>query len=130
MLLTRKASSQAAPQSRLARAATGAMAKTMDRRTFLKRSGLAIGALAALGDLPLGGIRKAEAGPPLPAGATITTRKNLCTHCSVGCSVIAEVANGIWIGQEPVYDSPINRGSHCCRPSSPSCANASRRFRS
>jgi formate dehydrogenase major subunit len=86
-----------------------------DRRTFLKRSGLAIGALAALGDLPLGGIRKAEAGPPLPAGATITIRKNLCTHCSVGCSVIAEVANGIWIGQEPVYDSPINRGSHCCK---------------
>jgi formate dehydrogenase major subunit len=86
-----------------------------DRRAFLKRSGLAIGALAALGDLPLGGIRKAEAGPPPPAGATITTRKNLCTHCSVGCSVIAEVANGIWIGQEPVYDSPINRGSHCCK---------------
>ena len=86
-----------------------------DRRTFLKRSGVAIGALAALGDLPLGGIRKAEAGPPLPAGATVTTRKNLCTHCSVGCSVIAEVANGIWIGQEPVYDSPINRGSHCCK---------------
>ena len=86
-----------------------------DRRTFLKRSGVAVGALAALGDLPLGGIRKAEAGPPLPAGATVTTRKNLCTHCSVGCSVIAEVANGIWIGQEPVYDSPINRGSHCCK---------------
>ena len=86
-----------------------------DRRTFLKRSGVAVGALAALGDLPLGGIRKAEAGPPLPAGATVTTRKNLCTHCSVGCSVIAEVANGVWIGQEPVYDSPINRGSHCCK---------------
>ena len=86
-----------------------------DRRIFLKRSGVAVGALAALGDLPLGGIRKAEAGPPLPAGATVTTRKNLCTHCSVGCSVIAEVANGVWIGQEPVYDSPINRGSHCCK---------------
>jgi formate dehydrogenase major subunit len=86
-----------------------------DRRTFLKHSGVAVGALAALGDLPLGGIRKAEAGPPLPAVATVTTRKNLCTHCSVGCSVIAEVANGVWIGQEPVYDSPINRGSHCCK---------------
>jgi len=23
-----------------------------------------------------------------------------------GCSVIAEVANGVWIGQEPDYDSP------------------------
>jgi formate dehydrogenase major subunit len=86
-----------------------------DRRTFLKRSGLAAGVLAALGNLPLGGIRKAEAGPPPPAGAAVTTRKNVCTHCSVGCSVIAEVANGVWIGQEPVYDSPINRGSHCCK---------------
>ena len=60
-------------------------------------------------------VRKAEAGPPPPAGATLTRRKNLCTHCSVGCSVIAEVANGVWIGQEPDYDSPINRGSHCCK---------------
>src|SRR5271163_4395232 len=49
-----------------------------------------------------------------PAGAQVTTHKNLCTHCSVGCSVIAEVANGVWIGQEPDFDSPINRGSHCC----------------
>jgi formate dehydrogenase major subunit len=39
----------------------------------------------------------------------------VCTHCSVGCSVIAEVASGVWIGQEPDYDSPINRGSHCCK---------------
>ncbi|UVO27144.1 twin-arginine translocation signal domain-containing protein [Bradyrhizobium arachidis] len=41
------------------------------RRTFLKRSGVAAGALAALGNLPLGGLRKAEAGPPPPAGATV-----------------------------------------------------------
>ena len=86
-----------------------------DRRAFLRRSGLAAGALAALGSLPLGGVRKAEAGPPPPPGATVTTRKNVCTHCSVGCSVIAKVANGVWIGQEPDYDSPINRGSHCCK---------------
>ena len=87
----------------------------LDRRTFLRRSGVTAAALAALGSLPLGGVRRAEAGPPAPPGATVTTRKNLCTHCSVGCSVIAEVANGVWIGQEPDYDSPINRGSHCCK---------------
>src|SRR5258708_6939389 len=87
----------------------------LDRRAFLKRSGVTAGALAALGNLPLGGIRKAEAGPPPPPGATVTTRKNVCTHCSVGCSVIAKVAHGVWIGQEPDYDSPINRGSHCCK---------------
>ena len=46
-------------------------------------------------------------------GATI--RKNICTHCSVGCTVIAEVENGVWVGQEPGWDSPINRGSHCAK---------------
>ena len=71
--------------------------------------------LAALGTLPLGGVRKAEAGPPPPPGAAMTIRKNVCTHCSVGCTVIAEVANGVWIGQEPGWDCPINRGSHCCK---------------
>ena len=88
---------------------------TSDRRTFLQQSGLAAGSLAVLGSLPLGVMRKAEAGAPPPAGATVTWRKNICTHCSVGCSVLAEVANGVWIGQEPVYDSPINRGSHCAK---------------
>jgi len=87
----------------------------VDRRSFLRRSGLAAGALTALGTLPLSGVRTAEAGPPPPAGAKVTTEKNVCTHCSVGCTVIAEVANGVWIGQEPGWDSPINRGSHCCK---------------
>ena len=43
----------------------------LDRRSFLRRSGLAAGGLAALGTLPLSGIRKAAAGPPPPPGATI-----------------------------------------------------------
>jgi formate dehydrogenase major subunit len=81
----------------------------------LNRSGLTVGALAALGDLRLGAVRKAVAGPSALVGAEVTTRKNICTHCSVGCSVVAKVANGLWIGQEPEYDSPINRGSHCCK---------------
>src|SRR5258707_11480017 len=89
--------------------------KNLDRRSFLRRSGLVAGSLTALGTLPLTSFRQAEAGPPPPPGATVTTRKNFCTHCSVGCSVIAEVANDVWIGQEPDYDSPINRGSHCCK---------------
>jgi formate dehydrogenase major subunit len=90
----------------------------LDRRTFLRRSGLAAGTLAGLGTLPLGGVRRAQAGPPPPAGATVTIRKNICTHCSVGCTVTAEVANGVWIGQEPSWDSPINRGSHCAKGAS------------
>jgi formate dehydrogenase major subunit len=87
----------------------------LDRRSFLRRSGLVAGSLATLGALPLGAVRKAEAGPPPAAGAAIAIRKNICTHCSVGCTVTAEVANGVWIGQEPSWDSPINRGSHCAK---------------
>jgi len=85
----------------------------VDRRSFLRKSGLVAGGLAAIGALPLASVRKAEAAGPNVAGATI--RKNICTHCSVGCTVLAEVSNGVWIGQEPAWDSPINRGSHCAK---------------
>src|SRR5215472_10177400 len=86
-----------------------------DRRSFLRRSGVAAGALAALGALPLGSVRTATAGPLPPPGAQVVRRKSVCTHCAVGCTVTAEVANGVWIGQEPSWDSPINRGSHCAK---------------
>jgi formate dehydrogenase major subunit len=87
----------------------------LDRRAFLRKSGVVAGGLAVLGTLPLGTVRKAEAASTMPAGAGITTRKNICTHCSVGCTVIAEVQNGVWVGQEPGWDSPISRGSHCAK---------------
>lgn len=87
----------------------------LDRRTFLRRSGLAAGGLAMVGALPLAGMRKAEAAGTMPTGAGVTIRKNICTHCSVGCTVVAEVQNGVWVGQEPGWDSPINRGSHCAK---------------
>jgi formate dehydrogenase major subunit len=87
----------------------------MDRRAFLRRSGITAGALAALGSLPLAGLRRAEAGPPPKPGAPVEMRKNICTHCSVGCTVIGRVQNDVWIGQEPGWDSPINRGSHCAK---------------
>jgi len=90
----------------------------LDRRTFLRRSGLAAGGLAMVGALPLAGMRKAEAAGTMPTGSGITIRKNICTHCSVGCTVIAEVQNGVWVGQEPGWDSPINRGSHCAKGAS------------
>ena len=90
----------------------------LDRRTFLRRSGLAATGLATLGAMPLMSVRKAEAGPPPVQGSPVTIRKNICTHCSVGCTVMAEVQNGVWIGQEPSWDSPLNRGSHCAKGAS------------
>src|SRR3546814_15170980 len=71
--------------------------------------------LAAVASFRLGAVRKAKAmsGPTL--GAPVEIRKNVCTHCSVGCTVLAEVQNGVWTGQEPGWDSPINRGTHCAK---------------
>jgi formate dehydrogenase major subunit len=90
----------------------------LDRRSFLRRSGLAAGSVAALGMLPLASVRKAKAGPPAAPGAVVTIHKSICTHCAVGCTVTAEVSKGIWIGQEPSWESPINRGSHCAKGAS------------
>jgi formate dehydrogenase major subunit len=104
-----------ARRGKLAAALAGQSSGGLDRRTFLRRSGLVASGLATLGALPLGGVRRAEAGPPPRPGAPVATRKNICTHCSVGCTVTAEVQNDVWIGQEPSWDSPFNRGSHCAK---------------
>jgi formate dehydrogenase major subunit len=112
-----KRTERQAPRGQLA-AFAGQSDHGVDRRAFLRRSGLAAGGLAALGTLPLGSVRQAKAGPPPPTGAQVTIRKSICTHCAVGCTVTAEVSNGVWIGQEPSWDSPINRGSHCAKGAS------------
>jgi len=109
-----KRSNGAAARSSLARALGGIPAEAIDRRSFLKRSGLAAGGLAAAGSLQLGTVRRAEASP-FGGQPGVEIRKNVCTHCSVGCTVIAEVRNGVWVGQEPGYDSPINQGTHCAK---------------
>jgi len=116
MLLTRKATSQAAPQSRLARGLSSVMAKTMDRRAFLKRSGVTVGAGAVASQLPFSMIGKAEAKEQ--TSGKIEVKRTVCTHCSVGCAIDAVVQDGVWIRQEPVFDSPINLGAHCAKGAS------------
>jgi formate dehydrogenase major subunit len=113
-----KRTEREARRGTLAAALVGQSGGALDRRGFLRRSGLVAGGLATLGALPLGSVRKAEAGPPPKAGSPVDVRKSICTHCSVGCTVTAEVQNGVWIGQEPSWDSPFNRGSHCAKGAS------------
>jgi len=60
MLLTRKSDTAPAAAPRLKRLAAG-QAPTIDRRAFLKRSGLVAGAGAFASQLPYGTIGKAEA---------------------------------------------------------------------
>jgi len=91
--------------------------KALDRRSLLKNAGLSAGGLAALGTLSGGMVERAEA-QAVKAAADIEIRKSVCTHCSVGCTVIAEVQKGVWIGQEPGYDSPFNLGAHCAKGAS------------
>ena len=87
---------------------------TMDRRAFLRQSGLSAGGLAAVASLPLGRVRRADAATA-PAAGEMKRIKNVCTHCSVGCTIMAEVQNGVWIGQEPGFESPLNLGAHCAK---------------
>jgi formate dehydrogenase major subunit len=117
MLLTRKATGQAAAQPRLARSVSGAIARTMDRRTFLKRSGLTVGAGAVAAQLPFSLIGKAEASSHA-AARSIEIKRTVCTHCSVGCALDAVVENGVWVRHEPVFDSPLNLGAHCAKGAS------------
>ncbi|MGH8718054.1 MAG: molybdopterin-dependent oxidoreductase, partial [Burkholderiales bacterium] len=117
MLLTRKSSSTASGKSRLGRNVSGFLANTMDRRAFLKRSGVTVGAGAVLSQLPLSMMQAHAAKAPASGGETVV-RRTVCTHCSVGCAIDAVVQNGVWVRQEPVFDSPLNLGAHCAKGAS------------
>ncbi len=112
-----KRSDATAARSRLASAYQGLSSGGLDRRAFLRNAGIGATGLAALGAMPLTVARQAEAGP-MDHAAPVQRIKNLCTHCSVGCTVVAEVQNGVWVGQEPAWESPINRGTHCAKGAS------------
>ncbi len=110
----------AAPQpgaltASLARGVRSALGSTMDRRTFLRRSGIGAGAAGIASFADVGLVERAQA---QTAARTIETRRTVCTHCSVGCAIDAVVENGVWVRQEPVFDSPINLGAHCAKGAS------------
>ncbi|PKN17385.1 MAG: formate dehydrogenase [Deltaproteobacteria bacterium HGW-Deltaproteobacteria-6] len=90
----------------------------INRRTFLIRGGVALGSGALISLLPLACMRQAtdeeKRNFPKPDEQT-QYRRTICTHCSVGCGIIAEVQNGVWTGQEPDYESPLNLGAHCAK---------------
>ncbi|MFT5644399.1 MAG: formate dehydrogenase major subunit [Janthinobacterium sp.] len=116
MLLTRKGQSGQRSNTRFSSSLASTLARampTMDRRLFLKRSGIGVGAGIAASQLGL--IQKARATDAATSGAKIEVKRTVCTHCSVGCATDAIVENGVWTRQEPVFDSPINLGAHCAK---------------
>jgi formate dehydrogenase major subunit len=95
----------------------GILGSAIDRRTFLRRTGLAVGGGAVAGAIQPVLMRRAEAVEAKAAG-DVEVRKSVCTHCSVGCGVVAEVQNGVWVRQAPDFDSPLNMGGHCAKGAS------------
>jgi formate dehydrogenase major subunit len=120
MLLTRKGDAAQRSHNRFSSSLSDSLSRalpTMDRRMFLKRSGIGVGVGIALSELGQQGlIQKARAADGAKApNRKIEVKRTVCTHCSVGCAVDAVVENGVWIRQEPVFDSPINLGAHCAK---------------
>ena len=122
MSLIRKTSQQAVAASRHSAQMVGSLARSlqsaipmMDRRTFLKRSGVGVGVGLAASQLTLVQKAKASAGAKVDGKGKIEVKRTVCTHCSVGCAIDAVVENGVWTRQEPVFDSPINLGAHCAK---------------
>lgn len=113
MKLTKK-SDQVLPLTENKLMATG---QGISRRAFLRNSGLAAGGAALAGMYSTGMMKKAHAGKEATPGKA-TNIRTICTHCSVGCGIIAEVKNGVWTGQEPAFDHPFNRGAHCAKGAS------------
>ena len=91
-----------------------AAGEAMSRRQFLRSSSLMAGGAALATTLSPGMMKKAHAADE-GTKKDVKRIKTVCTHCSVGCGVIAEVENGVWTGQEPALDHPFNRGAHCAK---------------
>jgi len=113
--MLRKKANGVANGPRLSKALTGLTGSAIDRRTFLRRSGLAAGGIAAASTLAGGTVTKAKAAAPGMAAGKTEIKKSVCIFCSVGCSIHGETQNGVWIGQEPGFDSPFNLGAHCAK---------------
>lgn len=114
-MLIKRSEGRAARQ-RMAAAYAGLTSGGLDRRSFLRQAGFAGAGLAALGAVAPSRAQAAGAATGVINHAQPVQRvKNICTHCSVGCTVTAEVQNGVWVGQEPSWESPINRGTHCAK---------------
>ncbi|MEX2615486.1 MAG: molybdopterin-dependent oxidoreductase [Alphaproteobacteria bacterium] len=89
----------------------------VSRRVFLKRSGVAAASIPAAAALEFTMVKRADAQESY-SDSQIERKKTVCPFCAVGCSIWAEVQNGVWIGQEPAFESPVNMGTHCAKGAS------------
>lgn len=88
-----------------------------NRRTFLKLSllGSVAGVTQAIGNDDNKIVREATSQELRENFPDAKKVKTICTHCSVGCGIIAEVVDGTWVRQEVAQDHPVSQGGHCCK---------------
>ena len=87
----------------------------LERRSFLKKAGIGLGAGVAATMLPKSLVREAGAAAKKAKPPMLEQIKTICSNCAVGCGVIGEVKNGTWVSQEPWFEHPINTGSLCSK---------------
>jgi formate dehydrogenase major subunit len=92
--------------------ALASLTPAINRRSFLKAAGVA-GAGAAAAMAPV--IARDVAAQETPRASKLEQHKTICTKCAVGCGLIGEVQNGVWVSQEPWFEHPINQGSLCSK---------------
>lgn len=88
---------------------------SVGRRSFLKLAALGASAGATSAFAANSSVREAsedEVKNPYPGSKKA---KTICTICSAGCGIVAEVHNGVWVRQDVAQDHPISQGSHCCK---------------
>ncbi len=98
----------------LSRSWLEAMTPVVNRRDFLKAAGIGgLGVAATMAPSLAREIEAQEKAEPKPP--VLQQFKTICTKCAVGCGLIGEVQNGVWVSQEPWFEHPINQGSLCSK---------------
>ncbi len=86
--------------------------KRLSRRSFLKMGAIGAGASVSLA---FGENQVKKTDKIIDPNAGVKRVKTICSICSAGCGIIAEVKDGVWIRQDVAQDHPISAGSHCCK---------------
>ncbi|QBY05272.1 formate dehydrogenase [Thalassotalea sp. HSM 43] len=106
MKLTRKVAPKVDPQNH---------DEGMGRRQFLKSAGITATGVATAAAFAPSMMRKSQASEYVSHDVPTQVKRSICSACAVGCGIYAEVQNGVWTGQEPAFDHPISKGSHCAK---------------
>ncbi len=91
----------------------------MSQTRVARRSFLKLAALGACGSSLFGqtndALKKTDTAgvkAQYPGSKKVRT---ICSICSAGCGIEAEVKDGVWLRQDMAVDHPISQGSHCSK---------------